>query len=139
MNFRLKQIAVFLLYSIFRQIQQMCQIDRVKSAIKILSAKKSHLFARKWTCYDKEEYRGAPDLHCLMMKHDSVMTRDTCHVCHTDAHHITVSILYLATRRSTPRRVPRSECENLEYARGSHYSRSTNRDHGFLASSRLSS
>ena len=58
----------------------MCQIDRVKSAIKILSAKKSHLFARKWTCYNKEEYRGAPDLHCLMMKHDSVMTRDTWHV-----------------------------------------------------------
>ena len=45
----------------------MCQIDRVKSAIKILSAKKSHLFARKWTCYDKEEYRGAPELHTALL------------------------------------------------------------------------
>ena len=78
MNFRISDYNKLLgFHAIFRQIQQMCQIDRVKSAIKILSAKKSHLFARKWTCYDKE-YKGAPDLHCLMMKHDSVVTRDTC-------------------------------------------------------------
>ena len=78
MNFRISDYNKLLgFHAIFRQIQQMCQIDRVKSAIKILSAKKSHLFARKWTCYDKE-YKGAPELHCLMMKHDSVVTRDTC-------------------------------------------------------------
>ena len=79
-NFRISDYNKLLgFHAIFRQIQQMCQIDRVKSAIKILSAKKSHLFARKWTCYYKEyRARGAPDLHCLMMKHDSVVTRDTC-------------------------------------------------------------